>query len=504
MWPFSRPVAPPVAARHEPRLTGPGATGSAMAPRQGRAWLGAAPSRLLADLPSGAAAAPNREIHFALSVLRARSRWLSQNDGYTAGFLKALRRNVTGPSGFTLQMRVKNDRGDGQDKGANALIEAAWADWCRAGSCDVTGRLSFADFCRLVITGVARDGEALIRRHRSNRFSRYGFALEVLEPSQLDETINGRPPGCAAANIVRMGVELDPFGRPAAYHIRIAPPNDDPGATIRGAHRVLRVPADEILHLFMSDWPGQVRGVPWVAPAIRTLAMRDGYAEAELTAARVSANKMGFYKFNGEEEPDGELASDGTLVQQAEAGTFELLPKGIDFQGFDPQHPNAGFADFIRSVLRSSAASVGLSYNAFANDADGMNYSALRATELEDRDEFRTIQAWMIGSFAEPIFAAWLTESLLTGAIGLPASKAFKFTAPQFLARGWDWVDPLKEVAAVEKAIALGLTSRTAQIASRGGDIEQVAADLKAEAELFQGIIPPAGAAAPLPPDQGN
>jgi lambda family phage portal protein len=502
-WFGRRAVAP--ATRAEPRLINPGAAGLSMVPRQaGRAWLAAQPSRLLADLPGGAAAAPNRDIRQQLAVLRARSRWLAQNDGYTAGLLKMLRRNVVGPKGFTLQMRVANERDGKQDDIANRIIEAGWSEWCRVGACDVTGRLSFDDFCRMLIVGIARDGEALVRRHRSARFNRFGFALEALDPSQLDETVNGRPAGdMPAGNVVRMGVELSVYGRAEAYWMKTLVPNDDVTAQGRGTMRTVRIPADEIMHVFMSDWPGQARGVPWIASGIRTLAMLDGYAEAELTAARVAAGKMGFYKIDADQEPDGELTEDGRLMQQAEAGSFELLPKGVSFEGYDPQHPNTAFKDFVGATLRPAAAGVGVSYNAFANDAEGMNYSTLRATELEDREEFRTIQQWMIGAFCLPVFEQWLTESLLSNALGgLPASKYWKFNKPEFVPRGWQWVDPLKEVAAMEKAVALGITSRTQIVAAQGGDIDAVAAYLTVEQQKFAGIVPPAGAAAPPAPAQ--
>ena len=52
----------------------------------------------------------------------------------------------------------------------------------------------------------------------------------------------------------------------------------------------------------------------------------------------------------------------------------------------------------------------------------------------------------------------------------------------RFLARGWDWVDPQKEVLAHKEAIALGLTTRSRVIAERTGeDIEDVLDDLALE-----------------------
>lgn len=484
--------APAPAPRIEPRIRIERA-----APLRGgaRGFLGAEPSRLLADLPQGAATAPSREIRQALPVLVARSRHLAQNDGYSIGFLKSLRRNVVGPHGFTLQMRVKTDRGDGPDKDANARLEGAHAEWAMA--CDVTGRLTWPDLQRLVITGVARDGEALVRKVRGARFNRHGFALQVLDPMLLDPNLNSMAgAGLAgyrlpASNTIRQGVELDGYERPVAYHLRTSLPGDDVWRMDQRLY--VRVPAEEILHLFMQDWPGQVRGYPWLSGAIRSLAMLDGYTEAELAAARLAANKMGFYRMaNGTTVDDlpADLQADGQLLEQSEPGSFTMLPPGLEVQAFDPQHPTAAFSEFVKAVLRSAAAGSGTSYSAFANDAEGMNYSALRATELEDRDEFRTLQNWMVGRFNQPVFVDWLRECLLSGATGLPAGKFWKFNAPQFVGRGWTWVDPAKEVRAAREAIAEGLKSRTQIVAEQGGDFNDTLEELKAEAAAMQALAP--------------
>jgi lambda family phage portal protein len=490
------PAAPPVV-----RGVGAQATWSA---KRSSGWLAAQPSRLLADLPGGYAAAPNRDIRTSLATLRNRSRWLAQNDGYTQGFLKMLRRNVVGPDGFRLQMRVPMDRDPAkQDNDANGRIERSFATWSRRGSCDVTGRLSFAGALQAATVALARDGEVFIRLHRSARFNRFGFALELLDPAQVDEKVNGRVAGMAEGHVARMGVELDPYGRPAAYWMKRTVPNDDPAAVGNASSQTVRIPAVEILHLFMPEWPHQARGVPWISPGIRTLAMLDGYGEAELVAARVSAGKMGFYTMDADAEVDGELDAEGRMVQTAEAGTFEKLPKGINFQAFDPQHPNAAFKDFVAAALRPAAAAVGLSFNAFANNADGMNYSALRATELEDRDEFRTVQGLVIEGLAQPIFSAWLVEALLSNQVeGLPASKAAKFDRPEFAGRGWQWVDPQNEVGALEKEIALGINSRRNIAAKRGDDLDKIREDLAQEKADFAGLLGTTDAtpAAPLAP----
>ncbi len=494
--------AAPKRQRVEPKLSG-------LPPR--RQYLGAAPPRLLADLPAGAAAAPNRDIRQALPVLRARSRWLAQNDGFSKGFLRMLRRNVVGPQGFTLQMRVKDERDPKkQDEAANDRIEAAWGEWSRKGVCEATGRLSFTMLHQQLVTGLARDGEYLLRKLRGARWNRFGFALQVLDPSLLDEnlTVGGGAASATAygyrmpaGHMIRMGVELDGFQRPVAYHLRTNLPGDD---VYRAAERMyVRVPAADIIHCFLSDWPDQARGVPWFDAAVRRLAMLDGYSESELVAARVSADKMGFYKYAQGADPDdvpADLRDQAGLVQQSEAGSWELLPPGIDVTTFDPQHPNQAFKDFVAAQLRGAAACVGVSYNSFANDAAGMNYSALRSTELEDRDEWETLQGNEIDGFLLPLFEDWLKAALISDALGgLPPGKFWKFHAPAFIGRGWDWVDPQNEVAAAKEAIALGIDSRTSIVARRGGDFSAKVADLKREQIEMEGL-PVMQPSAPAPP----
>jgi len=62
-------------------------------------------------------------------------------------------------------------------------------------------------------------------------------------------------------------------------------------------------------------------------------------------------------------------------------------------------------------------------------------------------------------------------------------------------------VDPAKEVAAARDAVALGIVSRTQLVKERGGDIATVAADLRAEAVLLDGVVAPATPAPAAPPD---
>jgi capsid protein len=119
---------------------------------------------------------------------------------------------VVGPAGFTLQARVY-DTADQPDAGANDAIEAAFARWSALGVCDVSGHSSFRDLCRMLATAAARDGEFLVRIVRGKSAGNaFGIALQAIDIDRLDTKLND---ATKVGNKIRMGVEINEFGRPA-------------------------------------------------------------------------------------------------------------------------------------------------------------------------------------------------------------------------------------------------------------------------------------------------
>ena len=249
----------------------------------GGIYQGAISNRLTADW-NPINQSVDAEAHSALSVLRARSRDLARNNPYFSNFLSLMETNVAGSKGVRVQSQVRRSSGE-YVKPVNESIERLFTDWCRKGNCDVTGRLSWADIQRQVIRSVMQEGECFIRLIYRGP---YGLQLQFIDPDWLDEGFTDRE-----ENIV-MSIEQDEYGRPTGYHIR--PPNYDLMGRI-SYRRVAttRVPAEDVLHLFIPERVNQSRGIPKCHAVMSKLNMLSGYEEAELVAARVSAAKMGFY-----------------------------------------------------------------------------------------------------------------------------------------------------------------------------------------------------------------
>ncbi|MBT3840841.1 MAG: phage portal protein [Verrucomicrobia bacterium] len=179
--------------------------------------------------------------------------------------------------------------------------------------------------------------------------------------------------------------------------------------------------------------------------AMTRLQMLGAYEEAELTAARVAASKMGFLVKERSEGYIGDTDEAGNPLMEVEPGAIEELPMGTTFQSWNPDHPVGNYAGFVKSCLRGIAAGLGVSYNMLANDLEGVNYSSIRAGLLDEREYYKAVQRWFIDTVITPVFEGWLETNILNGTINLPAAKLEKFNAPDWKPRRWAWVDPLKD-----------------------------------------------------------
>jgi lambda family phage portal protein len=443
------------------------------------------------------------DLRQGLRILRGRMRALEQNNDYAKGWLKLIRRNVIGPNGIRLiNAAVNPDRS--LDDNANQRIEDGWQLWSRKGTCTADGKQSLLEASWTWITSVARDGEGLIRL-LPGFANEFGFAVQFLEADYLDEHFHRDLPN---GGRIRMGVEMDQWGRPVAYHLFTRHPGEygwNPGLG-----RV-RVPADQILHGFITERFGQTRGLPWGHAAMRRLHMLGKYEEYALIAARVGAAKGGFFEQTDPAAGDPwtqaageEKTEQGDMVRDVEPGSFEALPPGWTLKEWKPDYPRGEMPGFNKMMLRAVSTGLGVAYEGIANDRENVNYSSIRAGLLDERDEWRLLQAWTAIHFHQPIYDAWLPLALLSGAITLPFTKLEKFAKPIWRGRGWAWVDPAKEIDAYTRAVALGVMSRTQIAALEGKDIEDVFRELVSEKSLAQKmgliIIDPIPAGRPSAP----
>lgn len=470
--------------------------------RRLRQYAGANQGRLFSDF-IGSSFSADSELRTNLPILRNRSRDLARNNEYAKRFLNLIKTNVVGEKGFTIQVRARNDDGS-LDASGNVIIENAFKAWGRMGNCDVTGRMSWLDAQRYVAETLARDGEVFVKFVQNRRF-RDGFSLQFIESDLVDESKNGKAEN---GNQIRMGVEVDNFQRPVAYYVLTAHPNDTLNFATSAKRKHVRVPATEMLHLFVPQRTHQNRGEPFMAPAIASLKMLHGYREAELIAARAAAAKFGIIttpdgdEFVGDDQTEDEVP----IIDMAPASVYQL-PSGHDFKMIDPAHPTSAFADFEEAVLRGIASGLNVSYTSLSNDLKGVSYSSIRQGTIEERDHYKTLQSFIIQHFCEPVFRAWLDSALTFGDMPIPISKYGKFANDiYFRGRGFSWVDPQREINANVIALTNGIVSMNDIAANYGRDVEELFSQIQADKEMAEryGLklaFEPFGNKAPVQPE---
>lgn len=431
--------------------------------------------------------------------LRSRARDLIRNNPYANGIVSEIVSNVVGQKGIMVKPQAR--KADARNKGgvsaqvdaaASEKIAAAWEDFSKRGNFDVTGLLSRAAFERLAMQSEVVDGGFLIRLVDGYENSAHGFAIQGIETEALD------PKYSDESRRIYMSVEHDRWDRPIAYHLL----KRSDKAQLNYSREREPIPAGDMLYLFKKMRAGQTQGYSWFAPIMTMLRHLERFEEAEVIAARISANKLGFFEQTGEEQWTGDEDEFGNMRTPSAPGEFEILPKGVKATMIDPSHPNANYPDFRKAILRGICSNFPTNYNTVARDLEGVNYSSIRQGVLSERDLYKIEQDSFIEGVTSPVYLRWLKMALFMGKLeGLTLLDFSRCAPAEFSGRTWAWVDPLKDVQAYEAEVALGINSRQQICRERGKDFAKIVAENEADADRLEaaGLPSSVGQQAPAP-----
>lgn len=418
----------------------------------GRRWKGAG------EMPN-----PNSAALAARGSLARRARYLVANNALAAAGVEAWVSALVG-TGIKAQSAHA-------DPAIRALINEAFETW--TDRADADGLTDFYGLQAVVARRMVVDGEALAVMG----VEQAGVRHRLLDPEQLDGSMTRELGG--GARIIQ-GVEFDAAGRRVAYHIFKECPGL--GMTLTP----IRVPAEDVLHVFRPEFPGQVRGVSWFAPVLLRLREYDEAIDAQLVRQKLAAMLAGFIV-----DPEGTAAGftsgeppslSGILEGGLEPGTLKVLNSGQDIRFSDPPQIASEAIDFLRVTAREIASGLGVPYESLTGDLTSVNYSSIRAGLVEFRRRAEMVQHGVLAfQFLRPTFRRWIVAESLAGRLAAPGSDLEPLMAVRWITPKQQWVDPLKDSQAEAAAIEAGLMSRREAIAARGYDIEQVDAEIAAD-----------------------
>ncbi|MBI1383039.1 MAG: phage portal protein [Planctomycetaceae bacterium] len=435
-----------------------GASGQAL---RKRAYDGAGRGRRVRDWNAPSSSA-NREVSGSIELLRARSRDLCRNNSWGTGVANCITDEVVGEG---IRPRVRHD-GKGKKRAVQKIQDQLlW--WAESIAVDADGKNNLYGLQELISRTRVQSGSVLIRRRvrdpgfSSRRGLRLPLQIHVMEPDFLDTTRDGPVSrNGAVSGVIIQGVEFDLRNQVRGYHMHATHPGDGIG---RFGGKSYFVPAREMLHLFHVERPGQVVGVPELAPAMITLRDLHATHDAALLRMKLANCFAAFIKRSADgEEPETDEA--GNHLESLEPGIIEYLELGEDVVFANP--PAApGLAEFSTIQLRAVAQAIGLTYEVVSGDYSKVNFSSGR---MAWQRAYRTVgrhRRDLECQVLDPMFDWFLDAMRLADpSLVIPDLYCSWATPRRTL------VDPGKEVAALEQEVRAGLCSWQEAVASLGRD----------------------------------
>lgn len=402
--------------------------------------------------PFGSMAA---EIAGGASRVRGRARHLRHNDPLAANAAATYR---TGLVGYGVTAASQHP-----DASIRRSIDADFAAWA--------AETKFAELQAEAIDALVTDGEALVimRVDDNGRLK-----LQHVPAEQLDESMTVE---LAGGGYVANGVEFNANDEITAYHIfgtrltDIFPSSQTP----------LRIPAEDVLHIFKREGAGQHRGLSWYAPVVLPLNELSQLHDALLVSAKIQAMMCGFVQDlngNGTAFSDG-LANATSLDLSLEPGTMRVLPSGYSVTFSNPAQMQQS-VDFASHSIRLIAAGLQVPEFLLSGDMRNVNYSSARTALVQFRMHLEAIQyVTLVPNFFGRVHRRWLALAELHGTLDI--GDDLKASAVEWFFPAMPWIDPKKDAEGQAAMIAAGLMSRRQAVAALGYNIENLDSEIAAD-----------------------
>lgn len=284
-----------------------------------------------------------------------------------------------------------------------------WKKWCRLPDfCDYSGQETLHGMLTLALNHLLCDGEIFFRLHQGNDTP---LTLELIDPIRV--------PTFDFANVGKgtaLGVEHDDKNKVTAYLIWDAPMNAAYGATYFG-NKLTKLPANDVLHWFLPDRLHAVRGVPLVWAIISLGSNLNSFSIAASKNAEIISKRLAKItsdpdspRYQGDEAANPGNDVDGYINDELSMA-ITWAPFGTDIEIHDGKFPS-DVSSFMRPLVNSMAASMGVSSQGFAGDYGAVNFSAGRLSRLEQDVTMVRLHSFLVSKVLRPVWIKWLAISI--------------------------------------------------------------------------------------------
>jgi lambda family phage portal protein len=405
-----------------------------------------------------------------LPTIRSRSIYESRNNGMVQGVINTFTDDVVGPDGPTLQ--VQSD-----DEEYNKAFEAAWKEWFAAPTPlpDVSG----ASLIKLWVKDLWKCGEYTACLDTDDQAPSDSIQLRIV-PKHPRQLMN--PADAVGDPNVVMGIRFDRLGRPSQYYFA----NQPVGGTFQSLTNITPYPPDLVIHRFILEEDGQVRGIPWLNTGLQAAADLRDYDNQVQDAARQIADQSALLYTTHVDAKVWESPEETSVERR----TIKMIPPGWQPFVYPATQPAVQYPEYRAERQRELGRPVGMPLLMIRLDASKHNYSSARLDTQSYHRAISGTQLWISGTDRSVGTLNRLASAVEQEAKFLPRFAALR-RRPAKVTLVWTWpslphVDPTKERTAQHIGLETGAETLTDVLAAEGRDLETHVARRRRERELFE------------------
>lgn len=420
-------------------------------------------------------------------MLRNRARYETANNSYAKGIVLTCANDTigTGP-----RLQVLTD-----DPKVNRRIEAAFASWARA--------VNLAKKLLAMKTAKMVDGEAFALLVTNPRVGHdVKLDLRLIEAEQVST-----PDLTPTANHID-GVRFDAYGNPSGYDVLRAHPGSDVWDDTVGAMQYDTRGAEQVLHLFRVDRPGQQRGVSELTPALPLFAQLRRYTLAVIASAETVAELNVFMQSRQGADNGTDIGEDYTPETYDQIpltpAMMTVMPFGYEAAQVRAEQPATTYDMFVQMILKEIARCLNVPHNVATGDSSSYNYAS---GQLDHQLYFKAVAVERAVDWdpcCDRILTAWFDEAalipgLLPDRIGLLAELPY-----QFCWDGREYNNPVQQATADKIRLETNRDTLAYQYARENRDWEVELRQRAKEKELLKELGLKQEEAAPNPQSDGR
>lgn len=503
-----------VVVSHDKSMVGGGLEGAERMERETALW-------------SPSMRSPDQIINSSKPLADARTRDMIQNDGYAAGASTLHKDNIVG-SQYRLNanpnwklLGVSQDWADEFQQ----VVESRFTTIAESDNCyfDASGHNTFTGLVRLAVGGFVLTGEVLGTAEWLRNVNRpIKTAIQLISPDRLSN-----PMGMSDTRNLRRGINIDDRGRPVSYWFRKGHPSETYDLN---AFQWKEVQAEkpwgrkQVIHIIEQLLPDQSRGVADMVAALKNMKMTKKFQDITLQNAVINASFAAAIESElpsgevfatlGANNPNGVIGGMNDYLSNylGALGSYLDGAKNIQMDGAKIPHlfpgtklnmqpvgtPGGVGTGFEQSLLRHTAATLGLSYEQFSRDYTQTNYSSARASMNETFKFMQARKTSVADRFASSVYRLWLEEEIANGNLPLPVGKDRSwFYEPlvkdaisrcTWIGASRGQIDEMKETQAALMRINGGLSTFEKECSKLGDDFRDIFEQRNRENKLMDSL----------------